>query len=359
MHHVILHLALIPRIGPRTVMRLYQMLGADRLEVLYQWTVADFVDYAGFSHSLAQLFTDGLKDKSLLEKELMLVEKHKIFWADFTDDAYPALLKTIHAPPLVLYWRGKNPALCAPAVALVGSRQAGIYARRVVDLFVPDLVAYGWAITSGGARGADGMAHEATLRAGGCTCAVIGSGLLRPYPACHVKLFERIIESSGSLVSSFPLTMEALPGNFPARNRIIAGMSRATVVLQAAEKSGARITALYALEEGREVCAVPGDIMDPLSAGCHRLVLEGATLVTSGVDVLKVCGAVVEKFSQAKIDGGSSEIDPLVKLCSSPQSFDDLLGALSCDASLLHERLFNLQVEGLIEQDFSGKWCSC
>ena len=364
MHHVLLHCALIPQLGPRSVVRLLNQVGLDELSTIYHWSINDFEKRAGFSSATAQLVHTGLRDQTVLSKELEFIERYQIRWADWTDAAYPALLKMIHAPPLILYWRGAEPASCAPAVALVGSRQAGSYAQRAVDRLVPELVGAGWSVISGGARGADTMAHEATLRAGGRTAAVVGSGLLRPYPANNKKLFERIVGEGGSLISPFPLLMEALPGNFPARNRIIAGMGRATVVVQAAEKSGARITALYALEEGREVCAVPGDIFDPLSAGCHRLILEGATLVASGADVLRACGCEVaaQPIDRQKPltapEEQHDERDELLKLCLAPQSFDELLVGLSCSAGELRERLFDLQVGGRIEQDFAGKWSS-
>ena len=146
-------------------------------------------------------------------------------------------------------------------IAVVGSRSGTAYGKRAIQALIPPLVAQQWHIVSGGAMGIDAFAHQATLQAGGTTIAVLGSGLLQWYPAEHRRLFTEILEKNGTLLSAFPMNMEPLQGNFPARNRIIAGLSRACVVVQAAQKSGASITAKFALEQGREVFAVPVVLM--------------------------------------------------------------------------------------------------
>jgi DNA processing protein len=363
----ILHCALISGIGDVTIGRICAVLGPDRCAEIYGWTSGDFIERAGISFSQAQLLTQGLADRGMIEREFALIQKHAISFTTIIDDDYPAALKTIYAPPAVLFWRGVAPNLFPHIMACIGSRAANRYARSVINHFVPEFVAAGWCIASGGALGADTMAHEAALEAGGKTIAIIGSGLLKPYPATNKKLFERIQATGGSVLSPFPLDMQAMPGNFPARNRIISGLSSAVVVVQAAEKSGARITALQALEQGREVCVVPGDIFDPLSAGCHRLLSEGATPVTSAADVLQACGCVPVTKTAADLSSNGqisliepkarmSTCDPLLDLCREARTFDELLVAAECDFAWLQERLFDLQLEGVVTQDFLGRW---
>ncbi len=290
MRRTLLHLSLIPGIGPATVQRLCRALGAEKISEIYLWSTQDFCSRVDLPLALAQALSYGLSQSLLLERELELIESQSVSWCTLYDDDYPALLKQIHYPPLVLYWWGERLSAFDPAVALVGSRKANVYGRQAIERLIPDFVQAGWGVVSGGALGADAMAHEVTLDVRGKTCAIIGSGLLNPYPALNKRLFMRIREQGGALVSPFPLAMQALPGNFPARNRIIAGMSKATVVIQAAEKSGALITAYFALEQGREVGAVPGPITDLLSVGCHTLLREGAVLVSSAVDIFQACG---------------------------------------------------------------------
>ena len=363
----ILHCALIPGIGDVTIGKVSAALGPNRSAEMYDWCIGDFIERAGIPLSQAQLLVSGLADKVMLERESVLIKKHGISFTTIIDDDYPAALKTIYAPPAVLFWRGISPHLFPRIMACIGSRAANRYARSVINHFIPELVAAGWCIASGGALGADTMAHEATLAADGQTIAIIGAGLLKPYPATNKKLFERIEASGGCVASPFPLEMQAMPGNFPARNRIISGLSRAVVVVQAAEKSGARITALQALDQGREVCVVPGDIFDPLSAGCHRLLGEGATPVTSAADVLQACGCA-PAMTPVVVQGRDSQAslvdqkmcalsgDPLLNLCREARTFDELLVAVGCDFIELQERLFNLQLEGIVTQDFLGRW---
>ncbi len=225
-----------------------------------------------------------------MEKELVLCQKNGVQIVFSHDKAYPQLLAAIHAPPLVLYVKGSLEVLSQRGCALVGSRAADAYAEYVINQIVPEFVSAGYSIVSGGALGADTMAHKAACDAGGKTVAVLGSGLLQPYPLSNKKLFERIVASGGAVVSPFPVTMQALPGNFPARNRVIAGLVPATIVVQAAKKSGALITAQFALNEGREVYAVPGQFGHPLSQGCHQLISEGAHILGGAEEVAVMLG---------------------------------------------------------------------
>ena len=203
----------------------------------------------------------------------------------------PSLLRTIHDPPKCLYLRGQgNPAVLAgPAVAIVGARACSPYGKQVARMLARELAAAGIVVVSGLARGIDGEAHRGALDGEGTTVAVLGCGIDRDYPASHSKLAQTIAERS-LLVSEYEPGVEPAPWRFPARNRIIAGLCAATVVLEARDRSGALITAGFALEEGREVFAVPGDITSPLSAGTNALLRLGATPLTAAADVFEALG---------------------------------------------------------------------
>ena len=204
------------------------------------------------------------------------------------DRGFPALLAAIHDPPPTLYLRGggDDAILSRPAVAVVGARVCSAYGRSVARSLGRELASAGLVVVSGMARGIDGEAHRGALEAG-VTMAVLGCGIDRDYPAAHAELASRIGEH-GLVVSEYEPGVEPAPWRFPARNRIIAGLCQATVVVEARERSGALITADFALEEGREVLAVPGEITSALSAGTNALLRLGATPVTCAGDVLEL-----------------------------------------------------------------------
>jgi len=201
---------------------------------------------------------------------------------------YPAALRQIHDPPLALYIRGSVPIEGA-AVAVVGSRHASRYGLQTAERLSYELALRGVTVVSGLARGIDGAAHRGALKAGGRTIAVLGSGLSVVYPPEHEPLAQQITQQ-GALVSEYPMTMQPLAQNFPRRNRLISGLSLGVVVVEAAARSGALITADCALEQNRDVFAVPGPITTPTSQGTHHLLKQGAALVTSVEDILEELG---------------------------------------------------------------------
>lgn len=263
---LLLHLSLIPGVGAATILKVIQQVP--------------------LTPSIKKTIDNAMSDKSLLNHELDLIKKYKIKVVTILDDDYPESLAHIYLPPPVLYCLG-SPIGKEFKLAIVGSRKASSYSQKVCNSIVKDLVNKKITIVSGGARGADAMAHKATLDCGGKTIAVLGSGLLKPYPKENITLFREIIKKGGTIVSPFPLATEPLRGNFPARNRIIAGLSEGCIVVQAAEKSGASITANFALEQGKQVYAVPGSIFDEFSEGCHSLIKQGAKLVSNTNDILE------------------------------------------------------------------------
>jgi DNA processing protein len=367
----LLHLNLIEGVGAATIAQIIARKPNDvRWQDFYTLSLSDVQKYFGLNPMQAQRITVGLADSSILEQELTLLARHNIAWCTVLDEHYPAFLKEIYAPPAVLYYRGSQAALHKQALAMVGSRKVNEYGIQVIKQLVPDLVAADYALVSGGAVGADSCVHEQTLASNGITIAVLGSGLLKPYPKENKRLFDAIIAQGGALVSSFALNASALPGNFPARNRIIAGLSKGCIVIQAAEQSGALITAQYALEHGRDVFAVPGLITDHLSAGCHALLQQGALLVQSSDDILREYGASLKSKKQqvcSDVKVTSEECSAgeqlertwdkeLVMLCKTPKSLDDLIAITHRDYAQLTTQLFELQIAGVVSQNFMGMW---
>jgi DNA processing protein len=380
----ILHLSLIENIGPATVKRIVDSMRSDvTASDLYSFSVQNWINFVGLTEAVAQKIVDGLSNTKVLEAELLLIERHAVKWVTILDDEYPLLLGQIYSPPPVLYWYGGSFDDTKKHIAIVGSRAVNLYGERVTKTLVPDLVAADVVIVSGGALGVDALSHDATLQAGGKTIAVLGSGLLNMYPARNKPLFKKIIDSGGLVLSSFPLLMEPLPGNFPARNRIIAGLSHGSLVVQAAQKSGALITAHYALEQGRDVFAVPGAIDDALSAGCHELIQNGAKLVTCAADIVEECAMNIHKSvvrdiqttlhdaqqliqknsTQSiveKVDDAYSDLSDIQKkivyACKQSASLDDIIQATDLSMSVVQSELFNLQLDGKVMQDFIGMW---
>jgi len=385
-----LHLSLIDGMGPVTIKRLLrdQPDNFDWLD-FYEFKKSDFMYIFGVSETIASKLYLGLQDANILNKEHDLIVKNKINFISLANPNYSTLLKNIYAPPIILYWIGADLFSEKRTIAIVGSRKSHRYAKKVVEMIVPDLVAHDFVIVSGGAIGADSMAHEEVLRVGGKTIVVLGSGLLKPYPSSNKYLFDEVVHSGGAIISSFQLMTEAAVGNFPARNRIIAGLSLGCVVVQAASKSGTFITAQCALDEGREVFAVPGPIDDELSKGCHTLVQQGAKLINSSMDILyefvqshKIKPSISKKKGEITIKDNEtrkaddnrdydeknkkkeyldrrkelSKENPIVALCVKPCSIDELSLKTHMCVTELYAILFDLQLEGKIKQNFSGMW---
>ncbi|MDA8243725.1 MAG: DNA-processing protein DprA [Elusimicrobia bacterium] len=218
------------------------------------------------------------------EKELRAAEKAGISVFTVLDEGYPELLKAVYDPPLTLYVKGVLDL--RPAAAIVGTRKATPYGLRTAARLARELAQAGAAVVSGLARGIDTAAHRASVEAGGVTWAALGTGLGVVYPRENARLAERIVERGGALVSEFPLAQEAMPANFPRRNRIISGLSLATVVVEGGFESGALITARFALEQGREVLAVAGPVDSPVSRGPNFYLKSGAYLAEDADDII-------------------------------------------------------------------------
>jgi DNA processing protein len=261
---------------------------------------------------------------------------------------FPERLRAIFDPPPTLYLRGGGEleVLAARAVAVVGARACSPYGAQVARMLGRELAAAGLVVVSGLARGVDGEAHRGALEAGGLTIAVLGCGIDRDYPASNAQLSRRI-EERGLVVSEYEPGVEPAPWRFPARNRIIAGLCEAVVVVEARERSGALITADFALDEGREVFAVPGEITAALSAGTNALLKLGAAPLTSAQDVLDALG-IERPQPEASVDVSPVAAQVLELVREAPCGADELTTRAVLDAGAVSVALTELELAGLV-----------
>ncbi len=272
-------------------------------------------------------------------------------------DEYPALLKAVADAPLVLYRIG-DPGVASAAVAVVGSRAPTSVAVDFARGLAADLVASGWTVVSGMARGIDGAAHDGALKGGGKTVAVLGCGVDVVYPADARRLRDRIAES-GTLLSEYPPGTRPFPWHFPARNRVISGLSRGVVVVEAASRSGALITARCALDQGREVMAVPGNPLFPHTEGSNRLLRDGAGLVAGSADVVAALGwgspggARSPREERSCAEPGGRERD-ILRFLATERHVNDLAEGLGIPVPELLPCLLDLEFRKLLERRAGG-----
>lgn len=297
----------------------------------------------------------GIDDKRL-ERAWVVIEKRNVWVIDYNDRRYPGTLRHLHDPPPILFVRGDLSLLERTSVAIVGTRGATKYGMRVAGWLGVALAREGLPVVSGMARGIDTEAHRGCLDAGGETIAVLGTGIDVPYPAENRKLMKRIIER-GCVVSEFPPGMPGLKQNFPRRNRIISGLSVGTVVVEAPEKSGALITAEFALDQGKLVFAVPGEIGSKMSLGPHALIRDGATPLFSETDILDAIGWKRKPEEESRESPSEerrvlSEISERIIDCLDrvPLHIDDVSSRCSLTPSETLEELLKLEMRGLVEQ---------
>jgi len=265
---------------------------------------------------------------------------------------YPPLLASIDDPPPLLFVRGELRAASLPCVALVGTRHTSPYGELVAEQLARDLADAGVAVISGMAQGVDTAAHEGALQAGGHTAAVLGTGVDRPYPASSKALYQRLCES-GAVVSEFCLGTTPQAWHFPVRNRIISGLCRGVVVVQAPSKSGALITAQLAMEQNREVMAVPGNITEGRQSGCHELIRDGAALVRGVDDILAALRLPSGPGGQAAataappptLDGDEGVVAGALGL--TPSSIDDLIEKTGLATPSVQAALVTLELKGV------------
>lgn len=281
-----LRLTLVAGVGPLMRQRLVERFGSAAGVFAAKSDELRAVD--GVGPKLGKALRE-MAASDLPQRELALCQKHGVRLLTQASGEYPRPLREIPDPPGVLFVRGSLLPSDSLAVAIVGTRHASVYGRDQAERLAGGLARAGFTIISGLARGIDAAAHQAALAAGGRTIAVLGSGVMNIYPPEHEQLAERVI-AQGALVSEYPPQSPPLAGAFPQRNRIVTGMSLGVVVVEAAARSGALISARHAMEQGREVFAVPGRVDSRTSHGCHQLIRDGAKLVESVDDVLEELG---------------------------------------------------------------------
>ena len=274
-----------------------------------------------------------------------------------SDPGFPPLLRAIHDPPAGLFVRGEEETalLARPAVAIVGARACSAYGRQIARSLGRELAAAGLVVVSGLARGVDAEAHRGALEAAGTTVAVLGCGIDRDYPAANREL-ARQVAATGLVVSEYAPGVEPAPWRFPARNRIVAGLCAATVVVEARERSGALITADFALEEGREVFAVPGEITSALSAGSNALLRLGATPLTCAEDVLESFGLAAPERLNPELGPTASAV--LERVREGGAGADELARATGLGAGELAAVLTELELAGAVNQE-EGTYRAC
>lgn len=303
------------------------------------------------------------------EKELRAAEAAGVRVLTLPDEGYPELLRKIYDPPLVLYVRGElGPA---PAAAIVGTRKATPYGLRTAARLARELVSAGAAVVSGLARGIDTAAHQAAVEAGGITWAALGTGLNVVYPAENRRLADRIAAAGGALVSEFPLDKGPQPANFPRRNRIISGLSLATVVVEGGFESGALITARFALDQGREVLAVPGPVDSPVSRGPNFYIKNGACPAETADDIIAcfppeflfglkpAAAAGAGSPSEAALRGLSPDALEALRVIAGEEdglNADELTARLAWQVQRAAAALFELETSSLLASR-NGRYC--
>ncbi|MFQ6066952.1 MAG: DNA-processing protein DprA [bacterium] len=345
-------LSKLPHLGPRRCRQLVDHFGnPDKV-------------LSASSQALSRI--PGLKEKAVtsithqahkikIDQDLKLIEELGIEVISFKDPRYPANLKTIFDPPFLLYLRGRLEKEDADALALVGTRRATVYGKLTARRLARDLAREGVTVVSGMARGIDTEAHRGALEAGGRTIAVLGCGVDTVYPPENRGLMEEIIKK-GAVVSEFSLGEEPDAPHFPQRNRIISGLSKGVLVVEAPLKSGALITANFALDQGRDVFAVPGNINNPNSHGTNLLIKEGAKLVESVEDVLEelnfseLVQLKKERIKTENLSLSSEEAEIFNLLKEEPSHIDLLVKLSRFPASKVGELLMRLQIKSLVRE---------
>ena len=353
-------------IGPTLFKRLLDYFGG--VERILTASVVQLTKVEGIGNKTAERIVR-TRDLFDADSELALADKLGVWIMHLQDDRYPPALRAIYDPPPVLYIKGTLTRSDNLAMAIVGSRRCSHYGTEQANRFSHLLASAGFTIVSGLARGIDSAAHRGALATKGRTIAVQGCGLSNIFPPENKKLFEQITEN-GAVISELPLTYEPLAENFPGRNRIIAGLSMGVLVVEATYRSGALISAQAAMENNREVMAVPGRIDSPCSLGCHKLLKQGAWLIDSIDEIMDALGYVGDGlkthaataaaeaeqnaqgtlFDTSRLNLTEAEEAILGHLNSEPVHVEELIESTQLSAAKVHSAVISLQLKGLVKQ---------
>lgn len=328
-------LNMLPGVGALRLESLLARFG--KASAILEASIDELESVNGIGSGLAEKIT-GWKEIVRLEKELDLIEKGGVSVITKLDPEYPAILKEIYDPPICLYVRGVLPDLNNASIAIVGSRRMSNYGRKCAAHFAQSAAYADWTVVSGLAYGIDAAAHQACLDASGRTVAVLGSGLARIQPQDHVPLARSIIEN-GAVISEFPMEFSGNRQSFPRRNRIISGLSRAVLVVEAGLNSGALITAESASEQNRELFAVPGPIDQPQSQGCNRLIKDNKAKLAESFDDILTEFEYLPGMKQPELFDGEPDSEEPAPLASHSFSPDEskIVDALSSGRLSLDE----------------------
>ncbi|MES2932573.1 MAG: DNA-processing protein DprA [Pseudomonadota bacterium] len=351
-------------VGPETARKLLSIFGLPQNIFSANFSSLCAVVVERIAHALLAAPSDALL--TLIGNTQAWAQLPGNYVLTLADAAYPQTLLEIDSPPLILYVKGRLDLLSAPTLAVVGSRNATAQGINNAEKFSEALSQGGLTIASGMALGIDTAAHQGGMRGAGSTIAVIGTGADIVYPARNRGL-AHLIADQGCIVSEYPLGMPAIAANFPRRNRIISGLARGVLVVEAAAQSGSLITARMAADQGRDVFAIPGSIHSPLSKGCHQLIKQGAKLVESAQDVLEewrsdplqVPIRASESSEQLAVSSEITEpaISPVLSAMGyDPVDIDRLAERCGLDAATLAAQLLTLELDGLVERLPGGSY---
>lgn len=339
---------IVPSIGPAKVRALLDHFG----DLEHAWHAeSGALKQSGMDRRAIESLVK-LRTRVDLDAEMEKLSRHNVTALTWEDDAYPSLLKQIYAPPPVLYVRGSLSPDDEWAVGVVGTRRATTYGKQVARMLGGDLARSGVTVVSGLARGIDGIAHQAALDAGGRTIAVTACGLDQVYPPEHRKLSQAIAEH-GAVISDYPLGTRPEARNFPPRNRIISGLSLGVVVIEAGRKSGALITAEFATEQGRDVFAVPGNILSRNSIGCNHLIRDGARMVLGVQDILEELNlTMVEHQAEARtfLPADPTEAQLLNLVSDEPIHVDEICRQSQLPVHQVSSTLAMMELKGMVRQ---------
>ena len=349
-------LSVLPDIGPVLSKKLLSLF--ETPEGIFGAEIDDLLSLEGIGIHRAKKIKE-FSDWDIVDKQVKILESKGIIIMKFNDPSYPEMLREIEGAPIVLYMKGDITLQDRYAIAIVGSRKPSAYGTSVAESIAGELASMGFTIVSGMARGIDSLSHKGALRAGGRTIAVLGSGPDVPYPLENKGLMDKIA-GCGCIISEFPPGTPPDRENFPRRNRIISGLSIGLLVIEATSDSGSLITAGYALEQGREVFAVPGNITSVTSEGTNELIKKGAILTRKADDIVEELAPVLKGFIRSREKSKIEVTDEEEKLCSfltgEPKHIDIISRASGLPTSKVLDLLLALELKGAIRQTAGNRF---